>query len=477
MLLKLLCFSFLVAANAFNRLYSSSSSSSSSSRLELGSFSRNFLKIERNDEYNHLRQTVLYSTSYPGKDSMHHPTESAKLEELPIKNHGTISMSLEELAIHLNGWGRARIAWDCYLLGIDPYHYFSGSEIGEPMEAIQSLLPTSRKTQRLGSATLEALCQLNGGLSVDGGIATLIQQLRSKDDTTKLLLKLQDGMQVETVLIPWNNIRTTVCISSQVGCRQGCTFCATGRMGRLRNLSSDEILVQLFFAIQVCRRTGLPPITNVVFMGMGEPSDNIDAVRTAIFQMTTRELFQLSSQRVTVSTVAPTPHVFDLLCRDDARCVIAWSVHAVRDDLRRKLVPTTQYTMVELRQGLIDALLRWKPRGKRICMLEVALMDQVNDSLQEADDMVEFVHGILYQIPDAKVIVNLIPFNEIGQIGNVYRKPTIERVLAFQNRLQSEGVYCHIRTTRGDDESAACGQLATKRVATRKISISESITN
>jgi 23S rRNA (adenine2503-C2)-methyltransferase len=452
--LLLLSISFFLSTDAFFASYSSFR------KLAIGSVSS---VGENNDDEHPSVKTALAQNAIDTMDSSSSRSSSSWNVPTTTKPHGTLSMSLEELALRLNGWGRARIAWDCYLLGIDPYHYFSDTtQQDEPWEKIQSLLPSSRRNQRLGSATLEALYQLNGGLSVDGGIATLIQQVRSKDDTTKLLLKLQDGMEVETVLIPWNNIRTTVCISSQVGCRQGCTFCATGRMGRLRNLSSDEILVQLFFAIQVGRRTGLPPITNIVFMGMGEPSDNIDAVQKAIVQMTKRELFQLSSHRVTVSTVAPTPQVFDVLCRDDARCVIAWSVHAVRDDLRRKLVPTTQYTMLELRQGLIDALLRWKPKGKRICMLEVALMDQMNDSLQEADDMVEFVRGILHQIPDAKVIVNLIPFNDIGQ--KLYRKPTIERVVAFQNRLQSQGIYSHIRTTRGDDESAACGQLATKKV-------------
>ena len=398
-----------------------------------------------------------------------------------------LSLTVEELGERLGGLGRARIAWDCYSNGIDPQLYFPGLETTtESIDQVQRLLPSSRRTQTLGKETLDLLSQVNGGTTVEGGIATLVLVTRSRDNTTKLLLKLQDGFEVETVLIPSvTSGRTTVCVSSQVGCRQGCTFCATGRMGKLRSLTSDEILVQLYFAIQLGRRTDLPPISNVVFMGMGEPGDNCDAVVKAAQIMTTRELFQLSSTRVTISTVAPTPETFAALllhpsttASDQAEsslssplCLLAWSVHAARDELRRRLVPTTKYSMVELRQGLIDALLQCKSQ-RRTCMLEMALIDHVNDSLQEADEMADFVREMLNQVPNAKIVVNLIPFNEIHGAGpellsssssSNYRKPTMERVLAFQQRLTSHGIYARIRETRGDDESAACGQLATKK--------------
>ncbi|KAL7459418.1 hypothetical protein ACHAWC_011144 [Mediolabrus comicus] len=253
--------------------------------------------------------------------------------------------------------------------------------------------------------------------------------------------------------------RTTVCISSQVGCRQGCTFCATGKMGKLRSLTTDEILVQFFFAQKIVR-IPLPPITNVVFMGMGEPADNAPSVRGAIDILTRNELFQLSASRVTVSTVAPCPDSF--LEFVDSKCVLAWSVHAVRDELRRQLVPTTKYTMVELRQGLIETL---KKRSLRTTMVEVALIDGVNDSIREADELATFVKEITTQVPNSKLICNLIPYNDIGGGGTAssFRKPSLERVLEFQQRLQELGVYAHVRGTRGDDESAACGQLATSR--------------
>jgi 23S rRNA (adenine2503-C2)-methyltransferase len=150
--------------------------------------------------------------------------------------------------------------------------------------------------------------------------------------------------------------------------------------------------------------------------------------------------------------------------------VLAWSVHAVRDELRRQLVPTTKYTMVELRQGLIDTL---KKRNLRTTMVEVALIDGVNDSMREADELANFVTEITTQVPGSKLICNLIPYNDIGGGGSAsnFRKPSMERVLDFQKRLQELGVYTHVRGTRGDDESAACGQLATSRKQKQKESV------
>ena len=193
-------------------------------------------------------------------------------------------------------------------------------------------------------------------------------------------------------------------------------------------------------------------------MGLGEASDNAEAVVQATQILTTNELFQLSATKVTVSTVAPNPDAFGLFA--SAPCVLAWSVHAARDDLRKKLVPTTKYAMKELRQGLIETLLV-KPKSFRTVMLEVALMSGVNDSEREADELAEFSRVIIDSVPGCKLIVNLIPYNDIGH--QLYKKPTEEAVVAFQRRLWAQGIFTHIRSTRGDEESAACGQLATKK--------------
>ena len=195
------------------------------------------------------------------------------------------------------------------------------------------------------------------------------------------------------------------------------------------------------------------------YIPLGEPSDNAKNVVQATKILTTRSLFQISASKVLISTVAPTPDSFMELAK--APCVLAWSVHAVNDDLRKKLVPTTKYSMVELRQGLIDALLS-RPMNTRTCMLEVALMKGVNDRLEHADELAEFTQVILDQVPGVKPHINLIPFNDIGK-HSLYDRPTSGDVAAFQKRLQSKGLYVHVRTTRGDDKTAACGQLATSK--------------
>ena len=214
----------------------------------------------------------------------------------------------------------------------------------------------------------------------------------------------------------------------------------------------------MFFAKKLCRQEGLPEISNVVFMGMGEPADNAEHVTKATEILTTNELFQLSASKVTVSTVAPSPESFTQFAK--APCVLAWSVHAANDKLRKKLVPTTKYPMVELRQGLIDTLLQ-RPMNFRTTMFEIALMAGVNDTMEAADELAAFSKVIMETVPGCKLMVNLIPFNDIGH--DTYEKPKTEDVEAFKYRLQGHGVFTQVRATRGDDKTAACGQLATTK--------------
>jgi len=488
------------------------------------------------DRTSRLHASTLHSEQFSSDASSQENGENQSTQT-------ALSMTVDELAEVLGGWGRARLAWDCYASGVDPHFLFSENSSSEDyyfdletnngnalrideqqneqqilnssptnllaphatqlyeyqnkLELKKLILPTPRQTQPLGSSALLLLSKLHSHCNgkIENGLATLVHISPSKDGTTKLLLRLNDGWEVETVLIPfWADGghkkkirnhesstpttigRTTVCVSSQVGCRQGCTFCATGKMGKLRSLTTDEILAQLFFAKKIVRLSKiggdlqsedtrlpllpLPEITNIVFMGMGEPADNAASVRGAIRIMSKNELFQLSATRITVSTVAPTPQSFMEFV--DSKCVLAWSVHAVREELRKQLVPTTKYSMEELRRGLMDTL---KKRSLRTCMVEVALMEGVNDSIREANELADFVLHIVNDVPGSKLICNLIPYNDIGGAGGTiaYKKPSMERVLAFQNRLQELGVYAHVRGTRGDEESSACGQLATSR--------------
>ena len=396
---------------------------------------------------------------------------------------GAISMHIDELSKEMKGWGRARLVWNMYRIGVDPLVYYQRNrqkrlqnvsdnvlekfmgyleDCEDNNQEIRNSLPSKRKTQGLGVDALEkleALYESYGG-GLEGATATLSYVNTSSDGTTKLLIKLHDGLEVETVIIPWYDKGwSTACISSQVGCLQGCKFCATGKMGKLRSLTSDEILSQFFFALKICRLSeNIPTLSNCVFMGMGEPADNAEAVIKATEILTEVDLFHMSQTKVIVSTVAPTPEAFKHF--KDAPCALAWSVHAANDDLRRKLVPTTKYTMNELRQGLIDTLLQ-RPNRLRATMLEVALIKDVNDHPEAAVELAEFSKVLIDSVPGIKLAVNLIPFNDIGH--PTYKKPSKESIKSFQNILRERNILCHVRTTRGDDESAACGQLTTKK--------------
>jgi len=229
-------------------------------------------------------------------------------------------------------------------------------------------------------------------------------------------------------------------------------------MGKLRSLSSTEILSQFFYALKICRLGSIPAISNVVFMGMGEPADNAKEVTKALEILTNVDLFHMGQSKVTVSTVAPSPEAFTQF--KDAPCILAWSVHAANDDLRKQLVPTTKHTMNELRQGLIDALLS-RPKRLRATMLEVCLISDINDGAEAAEELGEFAKVIVNSVPGVKLVVNLIPFNDIGH--PTYRKPSVDKLKQFQKILWDQGIHATARTTRGDDESAACGQLATKK--------------
>lgn len=229
----------------------------------------------------------------------------------------------------------------------------------------------------------------------------------------------------------------------------------------------------MYYATQVCRlsknnnnSTHLYPIDNVVFMGMGEPADNVDNVVRACHILTDRNLFQMAKSKVTISTVAPTPSAFRDLAA--AQVTLAWSVHAVCDDTRKFLIPTfdpKRYTMQQMKVELCRVLNSdLSTKRMRTIMLEVALLDGVNDSVQNAIDLADFAQSIIQQVTGLKLVVNLIPWNDIGSntIRN-YKTPSPQAVKEFQNALLERGIYTFIRTTRGDEKNAACGQLATSR--------------
>jgi len=399
-----------------------------------------------------------------------------------LKEKSPIGLTLDQLTKKLGGRGRALSCWDCYRKGVDPTWFFGCKGTSDAIEPKLEVLGSSgwpreeifhKEKAVLGDYTIDLL---KGMANPEQDIAQLSHITKSKDGTTKLLLKLRDNLEVETVIIPWpDRKRSTLCISSQVGCRQGCTFCATGRMGIIRSLTTEEILTQVYFANKICRIGEIYPIDNIVFMGMGEPADNACEVVKAAKTLVDRNMFGLTGRRVTISTVGPNPDCFSELA--EAPVTLAWSVHATRQKVRKALVPTTKHSMQDLRDGLLKAI-HGRSRRLKSVMLEIALLNGQNDSYEDAMDLVEFCQPIQQQA--SKLIVNLIPWNDINATSGAassYQKPTFENVIKFQNILRHHGIRCYTRITRGDEESSACGQLATKKTASSRKQKNQLIVN
>ncbi len=274
----------------------------------------------------------------------------------------------------------------------------------------------------------------------------------SADGTIKWLFDVGGGDAVETVFIPEDD-RGTLCVSSQAGCAVGCRFCSTGHQGFSRNLSTGEIVAQLWHAEHhLRRRLNLPEgeraITNVVMMGMGEPLQNYAALVPALRVMLDDHGYGLSRRRVTVSTSGVVPMIDRL--RDDCPVALAVSLHAPNDALRDDLVPLNRkYPIAEL----LDACNRYLDTAPRdFITFEYCMLDGVNDTPELARQLVELVRDRV------SCKFNLIPFNPFPESG-LKRSPR-ERVTAFARILQDAGVVTTVRKTRGDDIDAACGQLA-----------------
>jgi 23S rRNA (adenine2503-C2)-methyltransferase len=267
---------------------------------------------------------------------------------------------------------------------------------------------------------------------------------RSTDGTVKATLRAEDGALVESVLIPEPE-RTTLCVSTQVGCGMACSFCATGAMGFTRNLSTAEIVDQ------VCRMRELLPadreISNVVFMGMGEPLLNADAVVEACRLLVHPRGFAMSPRRVTVSTVGVVPQIGPLLDRVPVN--LAVSLHAARDEVRDTLVPLNRRYPLAAVLGALRGLPTVTSR--RPVFFEYTLIEGVNDGLEEARRLPELLRGIPSKL-------NLIPLNPHPDAP--YRPPSDDVVDAFMRELASRGLTVTVRRSRGPDIQAACGQLA-----------------
>ena len=277
----------------------------------------------------------------------------------------------------------------------------------------------------------------------------------SADGTIKWLFDVGAGDAVETVFIP-SEERGTLCISSQAGCAVGCRFCSTGHQGFSRNLSSGEILSQLWFAEHTLRRefkTEERVISNVVMMGMGEPLQNYNALVPALRTMLDDHGYGLSRRRVTVSTSGVVPMIDRL--GEDCPVALAVSLHAPTDALRDSLVPLNKkYPIAEL----LDACRRYLAHAPRdFITFEYCMLDGVNDQPEHAQALIELVQS---RDPSKRIHAkfNLIPFNPFPESGLTRSKSAT--VQAFADVLSKAGIVTTVRKTRGDDIDAACGQLA-----------------
>lgn len=270
---------------------------------------------------------------------------------------------------------------------------------------------------------------------------------RSEDGTEKLALRLSDGSVVEAVLVPMPLGRTTLCVSTQVGCAMACAFCATGTLGLLRSLTAGEVIAQ----VHAARRHAAAQdrvVSRLVFMGMGEPLHAYEATRDAVAVLTDGRGAGFGSKAVTVSTVGLVEKIAQLADDTQGKIQLALSLHAGTDATRRRILPAARHADLATLRATLGA---WPLPGSRALMVEYVVLPGVNDGDDDLDGVAAFMHGL-------RGIVNLIPFNPFP--GAPFRSPTEAEVVDVHRRLTARGVFCRVRWPRGREASGACGQLA-----------------
>ena len=285
--------------------------------------------------------------------------------------------------------------------------------------------------------------------------AKLITSVTSTDGTEKLLMEMKDGAQVEAVLLPMRRERYTLCVSTQVGCAMGCTFCATGSLGLKRALSAGEVVAQVYLALDYVKKIvkeesdrAQRSLSHLVFMGMGEPLHHYNRTRDALKVLLAQNGVCFSARQVTVSTVGLVPAMRRFSKDFDGRVQLALSLHAGTDKTRQKIMPVAKKWSL---RHLKEALLNHPLPGRRVLMLEYVVLPGINDSDEELDGVADFQEGL-------RALINLIPFNPFT--NSPFRSPTADEVTSVERRLKSRGVACSVRVTRGQDRAGACGQLA-----------------
>ena len=333
-------------------------------------------------------------------------------------------------------------------------------EMGYPRyRADQILLPLyykfPKKISDIKQLPKKLIEELDGaGYTI--GSAKETHRIVSEDgDTTKLLLNLANEKSVETVLMQYEptkiggHPRSTICVSTQIGCAMGCVFCATGQMGFETNLKAEQIISQVIHFEEILRQRG-EHVTNLVFMGMGEPMANYDEMIRAVKILTHSRGFGLGQRHITISTIGIVSGI-EKLADENLQIGLAISLHAPTNDLRKKLVPTATPNSVE---EIIESGHNYFKRTGRRVTFEYALMDGVNDSPNIANNLAKLLKGNGSH-------VNLIPINPTA--GD-FKRPSNNRVHEFERILSKAGINCTIRIEKGTEISAACGQLRTDMI-------------
>lgn len=274
------------------------------------------------------------------------------------------------------------------------------------------------------------------------------QMQRSSDGTIKNAVRLHDDLIVESVLIPTKS-RTTACVSSQVGCSLDCRFCATSRLKRMRNLNPDEIYDQVVAIDNESRLYFDRPLSNIVFMGMGEPLMNYNNVLKAIDKITSAEGLGMSPKRITVST-SGVPKLIRKMADDEVKFKLAVSLHSAVDEIRTSIMPfNAKFTLGDLR----DSLQYWYNKTKSRITYEYVVWEGINDTQKDVDALVEFCRF-------APSKVNLIEYNPIDD--GEFRQASNAAIDRYVNSLERNNIVVTVRRSRGKDIDAACGQLANK---------------
>jgi len=303
-----------------------------------------------------------------------------------------------------------------------------------------------------GVESIDEMTNLSKRFREDLGLSSFISKLHplrieeARDGTKKFLFRLDDGNRIESVLIP-DKSRLTLCMSTQVGCAMGCRFCLTGKKGLKRNLTASEILNQILAARQTLSENA--SMTNIVLMGMGEPLANYENTLKALTLMAYPDAFKFSSRRITLSTVGLLPEL-ERLTKEKITFRLAISLNASNDETRSRIMPINRrYPLTEL----LALCRRFPLKPRTRITFEYVLMEGVNDSPQDAKELVKILRGIPSK-------VNLIPLNEAPAIP--FKRPSEEKIRRFQEILMESGLTAIVRTSKGSEISAACGQLEAK---------------